>query len=89
MQEALPALSANGKVAALLIDDAFASGVQLPPASMVIRMPQEPAGYAQRIYAALHEADRSDTSVILIEQPPETPEWHAIRDRLTRAAAIP
>ena len=89
VQDALPALSANGKVAALLIDDAFASGVQLPPASMVIRMPQEPAGYAQRIYAALHEADRSYTSDILIEQPPETPEWHAIRDRLTRAAAIP
>jgi L-threonylcarbamoyladenylate synthase len=89
VREALPELASRGRVAAILIDDAFASGVQLPDTSMIISMPQEPAGYARRIYAALHEADRSDTSVILIEQPPETPEWHAIRDRLTRAAAIP
>jgi L-threonylcarbamoyladenylate synthase len=89
VREALPDMSARGRVVALVIDPSFASGVQLPQDSLIISMPHEPAGYAQRIYAALHEADASDTAVILIEQPPETAEWHAIRDRLTRAAAIP
>jgi L-threonylcarbamoyladenylate synthase len=89
VREALPEMVSRGRVVALVIDSTFATGVQLPPESLIINMPQEPAGYAQRIYAALHEADHTDTSVILIEQPPETPEWHAIRDRLTRAAAIP
>ncbi len=51
-----------------------------------IRMPKEPQGYAQRLYAALRELDTAGCGAILIESPPETAEWDAIRDRLTRAA---
>jgi len=50
-----------------------------------IRMPRAPQAYAQRLYAALRELDTADCSVILVETPPETPEWDAIRDRLSRA----
>jgi L-threonylcarbamoyladenylate synthase len=50
-----------------------------------IRMPREPQAYAQRLYGALRELDGAGCETIVIEAPPETPEWHAIRDRLQRA----
>jgi len=52
-----------------------------------LRMPREPLGYAQRLYAALRELDGARCESILIEAPPETPEWAGVRDRLTRATA--
>lgn len=51
-----------------------------------IRMPKDPAVYARRLYAALRELDTAHCGVILIESPPETAEWAAVRDRLSRAA---
>ena len=50
-----------------------------------IRMPREPAAYAHRLYAALRELDSAGCETILVEAPPETAEWEAIRDRLQRA----
>ena len=52
-----------------------------------IRMPRDPRAYAQRLYAALRELDTAQCGAILIESPPETAEWDAIRDRLSRATA--
>jgi len=52
-----------------------------------IRMPREPQAYAQRLYAALRELDGAQCETILIETPPETAEWTAVRDRLLRATA--
>jgi L-threonylcarbamoyladenylate synthase len=52
-----------------------------------LRMPREPLGYAQRLYAALRELDGAGCESILIEAPPETPEWAGVRDRLVRATA--
>jgi L-threonylcarbamoyladenylate synthase len=52
-----------------------------------IRMPREPRAYAQRLYAALRELDGAGCETILIETPPGTAEWTAVRDRLARAAA--
>jgi L-threonylcarbamoyladenylate synthase len=51
-----------------------------------IRMPKEPAAYAQKLYAALRELDGAGCGAILIETPPDTAEWEAVRDRITRAA---
>jgi len=50
-----------------------------------IRLPREPRAYAQRLYAALRELDSAQCETILIETPPETGEWTAVRDRLSRA----
>ena len=50
-----------------------------------IRMPNDPAAYAQKLYAALRELDGARCGTILIESPPETSAWDAIRDRLSRA----
>ncbi|HEX7003058.1 MAG TPA: L-threonylcarbamoyladenylate synthase [Trueperaceae bacterium] len=50
------------------------------------RLPDEAGGYARGLYAALHELDRAGLP-ILVEEPPEGPEWEAVRDRLRRASA--
>jgi L-threonylcarbamoyladenylate synthase len=50
-----------------------------------LRMPREPQAYAQRLYAALRELDTAGCKAILVEAPPDAPEWAAVRDRLTRA----
>jgi L-threonylcarbamoyladenylate synthase len=52
-----------------------------------LRMPREPAAYAQRLYAALRELDSAACEAILVEAPPEAPEWAAVHDRLRRACA--
>jgi L-threonylcarbamoyladenylate synthase len=52
-----------------------------------IRMPREPQAYAQKLYAALRELDTAGCETILVESPPETTEWTAVRDRLSRAAS--
>jgi L-threonylcarbamoyladenylate synthase len=54
-----------------------------------IRMPKNPQAYARRLYAALRELDAAGCETILVESPPETTEWTAIRDRLSRASASP
>ena len=50
-----------------------------------LRMPRDPQAYAQRLYAALRELDSAGCERILVEAPPEAPEWSAVRDRLQRA----
>jgi L-threonylcarbamoyladenylate synthase len=50
-----------------------------------LRMPREPQGCAQRLYAALRELDATGCELILVEAPPDTPDWAAVRDRLVRA----
>jgi len=43
--------------------------------------------YAHDLYAALRALERSKCDLIVVEAPPETAEWDAVRDRLSRAAA--
>lgn len=52
-----------------------------------MRMPREPGGYAQRLYAALRELDGAGCEQILVEAPPDAAEWDAVRDRLRRACS--
>ena len=52
-----------------------------------LRMPRDPAAYAQRLYAAMRELDEAGCELILIEAPPESAEWAAVRDRLARMTA--
>jgi L-threonylcarbamoyladenylate synthase len=43
--------------------------------------------YAHDLYANLRKLDEAGAKRILVETPPETPEWEAVNDRLARAAA--
>ncbi len=47
----------------------------------------DPSLYAQRIYANLRAIDRLQKDLIVVEEPPDTPEWTGIRDRLRRASS--
>ena len=72
----------GGKVGALLLSPPPAE----PPIDHPIAMPDDPARYARRLYAALHELDDAGCTVILAERPPTDPRWVGIRDRLERAS---
>jgi L-threonylcarbamoyladenylate synthase len=50
-------------------------------------LPHDPAAFARAIYAELHRCDDAGADLIVVEAPPETPEWSAIADRLGKAAA--
>jgi L-threonylcarbamoyladenylate synthase len=56
------------------------------PRLVVTQMPDNPEGYASRLYAALHTMDDSGVSIIVVEALPATDDWLALRDRLTRAS---
>jgi L-threonylcarbamoyladenylate synthase len=56
------------------------------PGAYVVRMPADPAGYAARLYAVLHELDAEGYERILVERVPDEQEWAGVRDRLLRAS---
>lgn len=75
-----------------IVDDfleAKTAGLQAGMMSLYgpMAMSNEPAIYAAELYSRLHELDAKGLNLILVEMPPDTPEWAAVRDRLTRAAA--
>src|SRR2546427_6350149 len=72
----------GGRIGALLPGDPPA-----PAAVAVARLPDDPQGYARGLYAALRDLEDADCTAIVVEQVPSGPEWDAVRDRLTRAAA--
>jgi L-threonylcarbamoyladenylate synthase len=49
-------------------------------------MPADPAAYAAALYETLHRLDAAQLAGIAGEQPPDTPEWAGVLDRLRRAA---
>ena len=81
MADAAAAVDRGHWVGALLLGDAHD-----PRIAPVLRMPDDPAGYASRLYAALHELDDGGCDVILVDAPPDEPAWAGVRDRLRRAA---
>jgi L-threonylcarbamoyladenylate synthase len=81
---ALPRIAADlpGPVGALVRSD-----IALPREVVSVRLPQDPAGYARDLYAALRDLEDRGCTSICVESVPASTEWDAIRDRLTRAAA--
>lgn len=53
----------------------------------VIELPEDPEGYAAGLYAALHAFDAQAVDRIVVEMPPDTDAWLAVRDRLRRAGS--
>ena len=50
-------------------------------------IPHDAEAFARAIYAELHRCDEAGAELIVVETPPELPEWSGIADRLKRAAA--
>lgn len=51
------------------------------------RMPGRAADAAHELFSVLREFDAEGAQLIWVEEPPATPEWEGVRDRLRRAAA--
>ena len=50
-------------------------------------MPHDAEAFARALYAELHRCDAAGAELIVVETPPETPEWSGVADRLRRASA--
>jgi hypothetical protein len=70
------------KAVAVVLGDA----VELPTGCDHRRLPADIQGVSARLYAVLHDLDSQGYRHILFQEPPQTDEWLAVRDRLTRAA---
>ena len=66
--------------AALLIGEDF------KPNCTHFIMPNRPDEVAERLYDTLHQMDALNVEVLLVQMPPDLPEWQAILDRIGRAA---
>ena len=73
----------QGSLGALLCGD----GAPPLAGAAVERLPEDPAGYAHGLYAALRALEERGCGCIVIEEPPAGGEWEAIHDRLRRAAS--
>ena len=49
-------------------------------------MPHDAEAFARALYAELHRCDAAGAKLIVVEAPPDLPEWSGIADRLRRAA---
>jgi L-threonylcarbamoyladenylate synthase len=56
-------------------------------AANVSVIPHDAEAFARALYAELHRCDAAGAETIVVEAPPDLPEWSAIVDRLRRAAA--
>jgi L-threonylcarbamoyladenylate synthase len=68
-----------GPIATLTYEDAGDGGTEI--------LSSDPREYAADLYAALHRLDDAGVATILVQEPPQTEDWLAVRDRLSRAAA--
>jgi L-threonylcarbamoyladenylate synthase len=50
-------------------------------------IPHDAEAFARALYAELHRCDAAGAKLIVVESPPDSPEWSGIADRLRRAAA--
>jgi L-threonylcarbamoyladenylate synthase len=50
-------------------------------------MPDDPRAVARELFAVLRAFDARGVKLIWVEQPPDTPDWEGVNDRLQRAAA--
>ena len=50
-------------------------------------IPHDAEAFARALYAELHRCDAAGAELIVVELPPNSPEWSGIADRLRRAAA--
>jgi L-threonylcarbamoyladenylate synthase len=82
--ELAASLARQGKRVAVL---ALSAQRPLSPGLTWIAAPRDAREYAHALYASLRRLDEAGCEAILVERPPQGPEWAAINDRLTRAAA--
>ena len=81
LERVLQQLQAAQKRVALLHYQPLSTTVLAP-----ICLSHQAAQYAHELYASLRILDNERADVIVVQDPPESNEWHGIHDRLSRAA---
>lgn len=76
---------AGQRVAVVCLAEAV-SAVCMP--ALCVVLPGDPTGYGQALYASLRRIDAAGLDGILIEAPPDSEPWRAVRDRIRRAAGV-
>ena len=76
----------GSKVALLTLGDT--GGCVVSGGFAYFPMPDRVDDYAHALYAMLHRLDHAGFDHLLVERPPNTPPWLAIRDRLSRASRV-
>ena len=51
-------------------------------------MHNEPTAYGRQLYATLRRFDNGQYDRLLLETPPNNPDWMAVLDRLQRASFV-
>jgi L-threonylcarbamoyladenylate synthase len=77
-QLAARAAGATGRLQLLALD-------RLPAGCSGLSLPADADRYAEGLYRSLRELDRRGADAIYVQLPADTPEWMAVRDRLSRA----
>jgi L-threonylcarbamoyladenylate synthase len=80
--------NAESRVAELRAAGERVAWLTFADAADAITMPNDPAAYAAALYATLHTLDAANYARIIVEAPPATDAWLAVRDRLRRAATM-
>lgn len=50
-------------------------------------IPDDAEAYARALYGQLHQCDAHGYRLIIVEEPPDRPEWEGVRDRLRRGSS--
>ncbi len=79
-EELLAFAETEPNCAAILLGDGVVSNCK------TFNLPNEAVRMAEKLYDTLHQMDALGVSLLLIEAPPNTAEWLAIHDRLSRAS---
>lgn len=58
-----------------------------PRTATLEALPDDPAGYARELYAALYRLERTVPACLVVEDVPDDESWSAVRDRLLRATS--
>ncbi len=86
MQDSAALATTLGKLLAAGRKVALVHYSDFPPAHAELRLPATPDGFAHALYAALRALDHTGAELILVEAPPNGPDWLGVNDRLRRAA---
>ena len=90
LNEVIVSLASHDRVGVLTLGDAVMKASVTGDGAVVHwrALPTDPGAYAQQLYAQLRDIDALKLDSILLEVPPDTPPWEAVRDRLRRAAGL-
>ena len=85
MADALAWCQERGINLAVISHEKPDTGLEWLPAGHWLWLPDDKPAYAREFYDALHRLDRLRTDMILIQTPPETPEWQDVHNRMAKA----